>query len=129
MEQKKTRKKLPDTAGTVTAVSTVVPGLASTTPIPTMDRVLITRVKPETVSSGGIIIPESAVEDETKGYIVATGPLVGRTERVALAVGEPNRYPVPGDTVFFGQYAGTTLKHNGVEYLMMRESDIMAILP
>lgn len=98
-------------------------------PIPTVDRVLVSRKKPETVSKGGIIIPEIAVDDETIGFVIAIGPQVGKTERTATAPGEYNRYPQPGDTVFFGQYAGTTLVHDGKEYLMMRESDIMAILP
>jgi chaperonin GroES len=123
---KKTRKKLPDNTGLESAVAAKP---ADRTPIPTQDRVLVTRVKPEAVSAGGIIIPEMAVEDETKGYVIAVGPTVGKTERTMVPAGEPNRFPQPGDLVYFGQYAGVTLNHDGKEYLMMRESDIMAILP
>lgn len=105
------------------------PAVDPTLPIPTFDRVLVSRIKPETISKGGIIIPDTAIEDETKGYVVAIGPMVGKTERAAVLPGEVNRYPLPGDMIYFGKYAGTELNHNGKTYLMMRESDIQAILP
>lgn len=126
MTSKKTKKQLPDTTGIESAVANKP---ADRTPIPTLDRILVTRVKPEMISAGGIIIPEIAVDEETKGYVIAVGPTVGKTERTTVPAGEPNRYPQPGDLVYFGQYAGTVMKHDGKEYLMMREADIMAILP
>ena len=85
---------------------------------PLADRVLVEPLEAETKTSSGIIIPDSAKEKPQKGNIVAVGP--GTKENpVTLKV---------GDTVLYGKYAGTELKFDGTDYLMMRESDILAIV-
>lgn len=91
---------------------------SQTHPIPYQDRVIISRNKPETVSAGGIIIPEAAIEEENKGLVIAVGPNVGK----GLTT---DKFPQPGDYVLFGEYAGTKIEHNGTSFLIMRESDIM----
>lgn len=100
-------------------------------PIPLQDRVLITRSKPESVTAGGIIIPEMAVKSNNEGYVMAVGPLVGVKAVEALKNDQADfcAYPKIGDKVLFGEYAGSEIQHNGKEYLLMRENDIMAILP
>lgn len=82
------------------------------------DRVLIEADAAETKTSSGIIIPDSAKEKPQKGTVVAVGP--GTSENpVTLKA---------GDNVLYGKYAGTELQHNGSDYLIMRESDILAIV-
>lgn len=99
-------------------------------PIPTQDRIVVTRKKPETVSQGGIILPEMALPKETEGFVVAIGPRVGATERaVAGTDGPVVGVPKVGDHIYFGQYAGTEFPYEGQEYLIMRESDVLMILP
>lgn len=83
-------------------------------PQPLHDRVIVSRKKPETVSKGGIILPEIVVEDDqSKGTVMAIG---SKAEAVKV-----------GDFIEFGKYAGTEIEHDGVDYLIMRESDIMII--
>jgi len=90
---------------------------------PLNDRVLVKRLEGEEVTKGGIIIPDSAKEKPMKGEVVAIGP--GKVdddgERVKMAVAK-------GDKVLFNKYAGTELKIDGEEFLMMREDDILAII-
>jgi len=90
---------------------------------PLADRVLLKRLEEEEVTKGGIIIPDSAKEKPIKGVVVAVGP------------GKPgdDGKPVPltvkeGDTVLFGKYAGTEVKIDNVEHLVLREEDILAII-
>lgn len=85
---------------------------------PLADRVLIEPLAAETTTASGIIIPDSAKEKPQKGTVVAVGN--GTKD-------EPMTVKV-GDTVLYGKYAGTELKLNGTDYLIMRESDIFAIL-
>ena len=85
---------------------------------PLADRVLIEPAAAETKTSSGIIIPDTAKEKPQKGTVVAIG--TGKVDE-PLTVKE-------GDTVLYGKYSGTELKLEGKEYLMMRESDIMAII-
>ena len=85
---------------------------------PLADRVLIEPAAAEQTTASGIIIPDSAQEKPQKGTIVAVGP--GKKD-------EPTTVKV-GDTVLYGKYSGTELAHEGTDYLMMRESDIFAIL-
>ena len=85
---------------------------------PLADRVLVEPVEAETKTSSGIIIPDTAKEKPQKGRVVAVGP--GKKD-------EPVTVKV-GDTVLYGKYSGTELKFDGTEYLMMRESDILAIV-
>ena len=85
---------------------------------PLADRVLIAPVEAETKTASGIIIPDTAKEKPQKGIVVAVGP--GKKDE-PLTVKE-------GDAVLYGKYSGTELKLGGKEYLMMRESDILAIV-
>lgn len=85
---------------------------------PLADRVLIEPSPAETTTASGIIIPDTAKEKPQKGTVVAVGP--GTKD-------EPTTLKV-GDTVLYGKYAGTELKLEGNDYLIMRESDVLAIL-
>jgi chaperonin GroES len=85
---------------------------------PLADRVLVEPVEAETKTASGIIIPDNAKEKPQKGNIVAVG--TGTKD-------EPLTVKV-GDTVLYGKYAGTELKLEGKDYLIMRESDILAIV-
>jgi len=85
---------------------------------PLADRVLIEPAAAETKTSSGIIIPDSAKEKPQKGTIVAVGK--GTKENpITVKV---------GDQVLYGKYAGTELQHEGSDYLIMKESDILAIV-
>tara|TARA_B000000437_G_C11550567_1_gene267010 strand:- start:322 stop:600 length:279 start_codon:yes stop_codon:yes gene_type:complete len=85
---------------------------------PLADRVLIEPAAAETKTSSGIIIPDSAKEKPQKGTVVAIGK--GTKENpITVKV---------GDQVLYGKYAGTELQHEGSDYLIMKESDILAIV-
>jgi chaperonin GroES len=90
---------------------------------PLHDRVVIRRVEEETKSAGGIVLPGSATEKPSQGEVLAVGP--GRvTEN-----GETRPLDVKaGDKVIFGQYAGSTVKIDGEELLIMAESEIFGVL-
>ena len=85
---------------------------------PLHDRVLVERVKEDTKTAGGIIIPDTAQEKPQKGNIVALGN--GKKD-------EPMTVKV-GDEVLYGKYSGTEFSYEGEDYLIMKESDILAIL-
>lgn len=85
---------------------------------PLADRVLVEPMAAETKTASGIIIPDSAKEKPQKGKVIAVGP---GTKDESMTVAE-------GDTVLYGKYSGTELKFGGTDYLMMRESDILAII-
>mgnify|MGYP001371601453 FL=1 len=85
---------------------------------PLADRVLVEPMAAETKTASGIIIPDTAQEKPQKGKGVAGGP---GTKDEKMTVKE-------GDTVLYGKYSGTELKLGGTDYLMMRESDILAIV-
>ena len=85
---------------------------------PLHDRVLIKVLDSEEKTAGGIIIPDTAKEKPQKGTVVAVGN--GKKD-------EPLTVKI-GDTVLYGKYGGTELKLEGKDYLMMRESDILAIV-
>lgn len=85
---------------------------------PLQDRVLVESAVAEEKTAGGIIIPDTAKEKPQKGRIVAVGS--GKKD-------EPLTVKV-GDEVLYGKYAGTEISVNGRDYLIMRESDIFAIL-
>ena len=85
---------------------------------PLADRVLVEPAEAEGKTASGIIIPDTAKEKPQQGKIVAVGN--GKKD-------EPLTVKV-GDKVLYGKYAGTEIKHNGKEYLIMRESDIFAII-
>jgi len=90
---------------------------------PLQDRILIKRVEEETKTRGGIIIPDSAKEKPQEGLVVAVGPgkVTENGTRVECEV-------KPGDRILFGKYSGTDIKVDGVEHLIMREDDILAII-
>ncbi len=88
---------------------------------PLDDRVVVQRLEAEEKTAGGIVLPETAKEKPQKAKVIAVGP--GRT----LDSGE--RAPVEvevGDTILVGKYSGTEVKVEGEEYVIMRESDILA---
>ncbi len=90
---------------------------------PLHDRVLIRRIEQEEKTSGGIIIPDTAKEKPMQGEVLAVGPGArnDRGEILSMSVKE-------GDKVLFGKWAGTEVKIDGEELLIMKESDIMGTL-
>ena len=90
---------------------------------PLHDRVVVTRIDAEEKTTGGIIIPDTAKEKPQEGRVVAIGP-GGRDENGKLI---PTDVKI-GDRVLFGKWSGTEVKIDGVEYLIMKESDIMGVL-
>jgi len=90
---------------------------------PLGDRVLVQRVEAEAVTAGGILLPESAKEKPKEGIVISLGE--GRT----LDSGEKSTFSIKaGDRVLFTSYAGTDVKFEGDEYMIMREDDILAII-
>lgn len=85
---------------------------------PLADRVLVEPSAAETTTASGIIIPDTAQEKPQQGIVVAVGN--GKAD-------EPMTVKV-GDTVLYGKYGGTEIKHDGKDYLIMRESDIYAVI-
>jgi len=85
--------------------------------------VIVKRMEEERVSSGGIVIPDSATEKPIRGKVLAVGngKILDNGEKRKLDIGV-------GDTVLFGKYAGTEVKVDGEELLVMREEDIMAVI-
>lgn len=90
---------------------------------PLADKVLIKRVEAETKTKGGIVLPDTAKEKPRRGKIISIGDgkLLDDGSRSTLQV-------KVGDLVLFSSYGGTEIKIDGEEYLIMEESDIMAIL-
>ena len=85
---------------------------------PLAERVLVLPAPAEEKTVGGIIIPDSAKEKPLKGNVIAIGNGTKDEEMVVK----------PGDTVLYGKYAGTEIELDGEKYLIMRQSDILAIL-
>jgi|SRR5438270_900547 chaperonin GroES len=90
---------------------------------PLHDRVVIERVDAEAKTAGGIIIPDTAQEKPQEGRVIAVGP-GGRDENGKLI---PIELKV-GDRILFGKWSGTEVKIDGVDYLIMKESDVMGVL-
>ena len=90
---------------------------------PLHDRVVVKRIDAEEKSAGGIIIPDTAKEKPSQGEIIAVGP-GGRDENGKLI---PIDLKI-GDRVLFGKWSGTEVKLDSVDYLIMKESDIMGVL-
>jgi chaperonin GroES len=90
---------------------------------PLHDRVVVERIDPEAKSAGGIIIPDTAQEKPSQGEIIAVGP-GGRDEAGKLIPIDLKK----GDRVLFGKWSGTEVKLDGVDYLIMKESDIMGVI-
>jgi len=90
---------------------------------PLHDRVIVKRLEEEKTSPGGIVIPDSAAEKPVRGEIVAAG------NGKVLDNGSVRPLDVKvGDKILFGKYSGTEVKVDGVDYLVMREDDIVAVL-
>ena len=90
---------------------------------PLHDRVVLKRIEAESKTSGGIIIPDTAKEKPQQGEVVAVGR--GGRDEVGKLI------PIDlkaGDRVLFGKWSGTEVKIDGVEYLIMKESDVMGVL-
>ena len=90
---------------------------------PLHDRVLVRRVQEDTKTAGGIIIPDSAQEKPSEGEIIAVGGGARREDGVL----EPMNVAV-GDRILFGKYAGTEVKLDGEDLIIMKEADILGTL-
>jgi chaperonin GroES len=90
---------------------------------PLHDRVVVKRIEAEEKTAGGIIIPDTAKEKPQQGEVVSVGP-GGRDESGKLIPIDVKS----GDRVLFGKWSGTEIKLDGVEYLIMKESDIMGVI-
>jgi len=90
---------------------------------PLHDRVIVKRIEEEETTKGGIIIPDTAKEKPIEGKVVAVGggKILENGTKLALEVKK-------GDKILFGKYAGTDIKVEGEEHLIMREDDIIAIV-
>lgn len=90
---------------------------------PLGDRILVKRVEEQTKTAGGILIPDNAKEKPAEGNVVAVGPgkvmTNGRLREMEVKVGE---------VVLFGKYGGTEVKVDGVDYIILREEDVLGIL-
>ena len=90
---------------------------------PLHDRVVVRRLEEETTTSGGIVLPDSATEKPSQGEVIAAGP--GK----ATDSGEIRALDVQvGDKIIFGQYAGSTVKIDGEELLILSESEIFGVV-
>lgn len=90
---------------------------------PLGDRVLVQRVEAEEKTAGGILLPESAKEKPKEGRIIAVG------DGKQLDNGERSTFSVKvGDRILFTSYAGTEIKYEGEDYLIMHESDILGVI-
>ncbi len=90
---------------------------------PLHDRVIVLRLDEETKTTGGIIIPDTAKEKPQRGKVVAVGE--GKVDE------DGKRVPVDikkNDQVLFGKYSGTEIKIDGVDHLILREDDILAVI-
>jgi chaperonin GroES len=90
---------------------------------PLQDRIIVKRLEEETMTAGGIFIPETAKEKPQKGEVIAVGKGKKTEDGKVLPVDVKK-----GDKVLFGKYAGTEIKIDGEEYLIMREDDILGIM-
>ena len=90
---------------------------------PLYDRILVKRLESETVSAGGLFIPETAKEKPQQAEVIATGTgrLTDKGQTIDLIV-------KPGDKVLFGKYAGDEIKLDGEDHIILKESDILAII-
>lgn len=90
---------------------------------PLQDRIIVKRLEEETKTAGGIFIPETAKEKPQKGEVIAVGNGKKTEDGKILPIDVKK-----GDKVLFGKYAGTEIKIDGQEYLIMREDDILGIM-
>ena len=90
---------------------------------PLHDRIIVERIEEETVTAGGLIIPDSAKEKPQQGKVIAVGK--GKVTEDGKLLGMDVKV---GDRILFGKYAGTEIKVEGKEYLMMREDDVLGVV-
>jgi len=90
---------------------------------PLHDRIIVERLEEETKTAGGIIIPDTAKEKPQQGKVIAVGKGKKTEEGKIL----PLDVKV-GDKILFGKYAGTEIKIEGTEFLMMREEDVLGVI-
>jgi chaperonin GroES len=90
---------------------------------PLHDRILIRRIEKEETARGGIIIPDSAKEKPQQGEVIAigAGKILENGHRVPVDV-------QPGDRILFGKYAGSEIKSDGQEYLILTESEVLGVI-
>ena len=90
---------------------------------PLADRVIVRALEAEEKTAGGIIIPDNAKEKPQKGEVIAVGPgkISDSGQKIAMEVKK-------GDKVLYGKYSGSEVTVDGQEYLIMRESDILAVI-
>ena len=90
--------------------------------VPLGDRVVLKRAEAEGTTAGGIVLPDSSKDKPQRGTVIAVGegPINNKGERIALTV-------KAGDEVIFSSYAGDEMKVGDEEYLLLRESDILAV--
>jgi chaperonin GroES len=90
---------------------------------PLDDRVLVKQSEAEEKTAGGIVLPDTAKEKPQRGKVIATGPgkLLDSGERGKMSLKK-------GDEVFYGKYSGTEIKIDGEDYVILRESDVLAVI-
>ncbi len=90
---------------------------------PLDDRVLVKQSDAEEMTAGGIVLPDTAREKPQQGKVIAAGPgkLLDSGERGKMSLKK-------GDQIFYGKYAGTEIKIDGEDYVILRESDVLAIV-
>ncbi len=90
---------------------------------PLDDRVLVKQSEAEERTAGGIVLPDTAKEKPQRGKVVAAGPgkLLDSGKRGAMSIKK-------GDDVYYGKYAGTEIKIDGEQYVILRESDVLAVI-
>ncbi len=90
---------------------------------PLADRVIVRALEAEEKTAGGIIIPDNAKEKPQKGEVIAVGPgkISDSGQKITMELKK-------GDKVLYGKYSGTEVTVDGKEYLIMRESDILAVI-
>lgn len=90
---------------------------------PLGDRIVIELIEAEEKTSSGIVLPDSAKEKPQEGKVIAAGAgrVLENGQRIDLEVKE-------GDRIIFSKYSGTEVKHEGNEYLILRESDVLAVI-
>jgi len=89
---------------------------------PLHDRVIVRRLEEQEKTKGGIIIPDTAKEKPQEGEVVAVGP--GKQDNGSVVALDVKK----GDRVLFGKYAGTEIKLEGIEHLILREDDILGVI-
>ena len=90
---------------------------------PLADRILVRRIEEQEMKRGGILIPDTAKEKPQEGEVVAVGPgrMTEDGKRIAMEVKK-------GDRILIGKYSGTEVKIDGIEYIILREDDVLGVL-